>query len=127
MILVDSNVWIYHYNGDPAGTLLEPFLADSRVVCHPWIVGEVILGIPHEDRARVLADLATFPMLAVQRPGDVLAFIAENRLSGGVRWVDVNLLCSALKAHVGIVTTDNKLSRLANRFNLAHRANPAHA
>ncbi len=42
MVLVDSSVWVSHFRAGNSD--LEILLNDGRVVCHPFIIGELACG-----------------------------------------------------------------------------------
>lgn len=118
MILVDSSVWIDHLRaGDET---LERLLTDGRVLAHPFVIGELALGVLHR-RALILDALGDLPQADVATDQEVLGFIGGQKLYGlGVGYVDAHLLASAkLTAGVGLWTRDERLHAVAVRLGLA--------
>ena len=73
MILVDTSVWIDHLRqGDPA---LATALQSSRVLMHPFIVGELACG-NLKSRAEVLTLLAELPRAPVATNEEALEFMS---------------------------------------------------
>jgi predicted nucleic acid-binding protein len=105
--LVDTGVWSRHFReGVPE---LVDALRMSRVVIHPWIIGELALG--PGLRLGTLSDLEVLPRVDVVSDDRLLAFIKLHGLRG-VGWVDAQLLLSAMVAGVDLWTTDTKLGEL---------------
>jgi len=117
VILVDTSVWIDHLrHGNPA---LQAHLANDRVACHPFVVGELALGILG-NRAEILTDLNRLPQLPIASHGEVVALVERRRLFGlGVGWVDVHLLAAALIAGARLWALDGRLARVARRLRVA--------
>lgn len=113
MILADTSVWIDHFRrGNPT---LGALLAKGRIVCHPFIVGELALA-NLRNRAEILTHLKRLPQLLVASHDEVLAFVERRRLSGlGIGWVDVHLLAAVLLAGARLWALDARLARVARR------------
>jgi predicted nucleic acid-binding protein len=76
VILADTSVWIDHFRrGNPT---LRAHLAKGRIVCHPFIVGELALG-NLRNRADILTHLNRLPQLPVASHDEVLAFVERRR------------------------------------------------
>jgi predicted nucleic acid-binding protein len=117
MVLVDTSVWIGHFR--VTSLPLVRLLKDSKVVIHPWILGELACG--HlARRHEVLGLLGKLPRLAAVSDAEAFAFIDGQELAGtGIGWVDVHLLASARLASASIMTADKTLARVAKRLGLA--------
>ncbi len=58
MVLVDTSVWVNHLRmGD---IQLEELLLDGKVVCHPFVIGELACG-NIKNRSEILALLQALP------------------------------------------------------------------
>ena len=117
MILVDTSVWVDHLrHGNP---VLQTLLRHDRVVCHPFIIGELACGnLRH--RTHILDSLQTLSQAAVVVPEEVLQFIDRNGLMGqGLGYVDVHLLAAARLSRTWLWTLDRKLHQAACRQGLA--------
>src|SRR4030066_1098762 len=118
MILVDTSVWVSHLRDGNAE--LANLLNDGRVLCHPWIVGELACG-NLKDRAVILSFLQSLPMSTEAEHDEVLSFIENNRLMGeGMGYVDVHLITSAVLMGVSIWTLDKKLAQAADSLHIKY-------
>ena len=118
MILVDSSVWIDHLHaGDPAMTKL---LMGERVLVHPFVIGELALGILRQRKA-VLGMLEDLPQSIVATDGEALDLIHRYALFGlGIGFVDVHLLAATrLTPGASFWTRDKRLKAAADRLALA--------
>jgi predicted nucleic acid-binding protein len=117
VILVDTSVWIQHLRHGHDG--LARLLHESRVVCHPFVIGEIALGALTRRR-EVLAALAELPVVPLLDQEDTLAFIEQRALGGrGVGWVDVHLLGSAVLDRTLLWTFDRRLDAVALELDVA--------
>jgi predicted nucleic acid-binding protein len=118
VILVDTSVWVEYFRGRCA-TLVD-LLEEGKVLCHPFIVGELALG-RLEQRDRILRDLSDLPQATVASHDEVLHFIEECRLfAEGIGYVDAHLLAAARITHgAALWTRDTRLRRAANSMELA--------
>ena len=107
MILVDTSRWIDHFRtGDPA---LATALGEGQVGLHPFILGELTLGVLPR-RSSTLARLAALPCLVPSAHETVVSFIERYRLVGsGIGWMDAHLLCAAQASGWAIWTRDRPL------------------
>jgi predicted nucleic acid-binding protein len=120
VILADTSVWVDHLRQGNAR--LERLLGDSRILCHPFVTGELALGHLRR-RAEILALLANLPQASPAAHAEVLGFVEENRLVGsGLGWVDVHLLCAAALERAQLWTLDRRLAGAAARLGLDARA-----
>ena len=62
MVLVDTSVWVEHLRQGTVG--LDDLLLEGRVVCHPFIVGELACG-NLRNRSEILALLQALPRAVV--------------------------------------------------------------
>ncbi len=118
MILVDTSVWIAHFDA-PNDTLLE-LLGGRSARIHPFVIGEVALGHVRQ-RESILTELCELPRTKVADDDEVLNFIARHRLFGmGVGYVDAHLLASAaLTVGCSVWTLDQRLRRAAQKLSLS--------
>jgi predicted nucleic acid-binding protein len=117
MVLVDTSVWVAHLRGKGVG--LEALLNENRVICHPFIVGELACGHLN-NRSEILLLLQALPQATVAQHEEVLHFIDYHRLMGkGLGYIDVHLLAAALLTQVPLWTLDKKLHRVVATMQLA--------
>lgn len=111
MILVDSSIWVDHLRRRHSG--LARLLDQGLVLIHPFVVGEIALGLL-KNRAEILALLAELPSAPLVRHEDALAVVERRGLAGaGIGWVDAHLLASALVGNVPLWTRDRRLETVA--------------
>lgn len=111
MVLVDTSVWVEHLRSGTIG--LESLLNDGRVVCHPFIVGELACG-NLKNRSHILSLLDTLTTAHLADHEEVMRFIETNRLMGkGLGYVDIHLLASAVLTNVPLWTLDKNLGKAA--------------
>jgi len=117
MVLVDSSVWVSHLRAGNSG--LEILLNDGRVVCHPFIIGELACG-NLKDRTEILSLLRALPMAKQAEHEEVLLFIESNRLMGrGIGYVDAHLLASAVLTGIPFWTLDKKLQKVSLKLGVS--------
>jgi len=117
MVLVDTSVWVAHLRHGAIG--LEGLLNEGRVVCHPFIVGELACG-DLKRRTEILGLLEALPRAIPAEPEEVLHFIENYRLMGkGLGYIDMHLLASARLTKVPLWTLDKKLNEIAIKLELA--------
>ena len=118
MVLVDTSVWVSHLRD--GNSALADLLNDGRVLCHPFIVGELACG-NLKDRVVILSYLQLLPMSIEAEHHEVLSFIENHRLMGkGLGYVDVHLITSAVLTGVPVWTLDKKLSRAAESLHIKY-------
>ena len=112
-VLVDTSVWVAHFKCANQG--LNKLLAQDRVLCHPYIIGEIACGTPPSPRETTLNDLRRLSVVKSATFDETLFFINENKLFGkGCGFVDLTLLASTLLTPNTLLwTLDNRLVRLA--------------
>lgn len=119
-VLVDTSVWRRYFSGASAARRLGELLdEDGAVICHPFVLGELVLG----GLSRREEDLFTrLPSAAVLPDGEVLAFVQKRRLARrGIGWVDAHLLASALTASALLWSLDAALARIAHELGVGFR------
>lgn len=116
MILVDTSIWINHFNKSSAGLIS---LLDSAKVCiHPFIIGELSCG-NISNRSEILALLKSLPIVETVLDDEVFTLIENKKLYGiGLGFVDVHLLASALIHNVQIWTGDKSLNNAAIKLGI---------
>ncbi|SAH86290.1 Probable ribonuclease VapC32 [Bordetella ansorpii] len=118
MMLVDSAIWIDHFDG--RNTSLQPLLEQDGVLTHPLVITEIALGnLPQRDST--LQILQNLPHIEEASHAEALALLHSQRLDGsGIGCVDLHLLC-AVKRRPGtrLWTRDRKLNKAATAMGLA--------
>ena len=118
MILVDTSVWVDHLRkGDQ---VLGRLLFAGRILAHPFIVGELSLGVLRQ-REDVLGALMDLPQATIATEEEVFRFIDASGLPGsGIGYVDAHLLAATrLTPGAALWTRDKRLSEVAERLGLA--------
>jgi len=119
MVLVDTSVWVSHFQeGSPQ---FEALLMKGRVVCHPFIIGELACG-NLKNRKEILSLLEALPAATIADHKEVLYFIEQHQLMGiGLGYVDVYLLASAHLSRIRFWTRDKKLMEAAVKLNASYK------
>jgi len=116
MLLVDTSVWVAHLRQGTVG--LHALLMEGRVMCHPFIIGELACGNLRQ-RAEILALLQALPQVIVAQHEEVMNFLENYRLMGkGLGYIDLHLLASAKLTGVCLWTLDQKLNQVAGKLGL---------
>jgi len=117
MILVDTSIWIDHFRSADLG--LARALQDGQVLVHPFVLGELALGVI-SVRDLALSYLSQLPRPAIATTDEVLGLIDRAGLHGsGIGYVDAHLLASALLTpDAQIWTRDGRLAGVAERMNV---------
>lgn len=111
MTLVDTSVWVDHLRSD--GHPLATLLAEGRVLCHPFVVGELACG-SLSNRDRFLELLGALPQAQIADHEDILHLVRVREMHGrGLGWIDVHLLASALLEGCALWTMDKRLEKVA--------------
>jgi len=119
MVLVDTSVWVSHLRD--GNTELASLLNEGRVLCHPFIIGELACG-NLKDRAIILSFLQWLPMSIEAEHEEVLFFIENNRLMGkGIGYIDAHLIASAVLTDIPIWTLDKKLAQIADSLQIKYK------
>jgi hypothetical protein len=101
--------------------MLASLLDDARVLAHPYVIGELVLGnLPQRDMLVALQDL---PSAIVASHDEVMAFIIGEELNGlGIGYVDAHLLAAArLTPGTFLWTRDKLLMSAAKQLAVAAR------
>jgi predicted nucleic acid-binding protein len=107
MILVDTSIWVDHFRNGNAR--LSDLLNDQQVLMHPFIIGELSLGLL-KNRLQIMDLLSKLPLAPVVEHEEVMATVVKHRLSGtGIGWVDAHLIASALLGDAKLLTADKPL------------------
>jgi predicted nucleic acid-binding protein len=117
LILADTSVWIDHFRS--GHQQLRQNLEHGRIVTHPFVVGELALGLL-KDRSKTLALLDLLPHVPVARPEEVRAMIEARRLYGqGIGLTDAHLIASVfLSPSTLLWTRDKQLRRVAQNLGI---------
>jgi predicted nucleic acid-binding protein len=116
VILVDSSVWVDHLRH--GSERLRRLLGGDLVLTHPFVVGEVACG-RLTKRTEILGLLARLPHAVIAEHDEVLRFVEQSGLQGGLGWVDVHLLASAVISKSSFWTEDRALARAAVRLGVS--------
>ncbi len=119
MILVDTSVWISHLR--EGNKRLAELLENGRVMCHPFIIGELACG-NMKNRALILSLLQSLPMAVQAEHEEVMTFIEQHKLMGkGLGYIDIHLLASALLTGIRLWTLDKRLSKVAESLGIGFK------
>jgi len=120
VILVDTSVWIDHFNRDSKelGSLLHQVV----VISHPFVIGEIACG-NLKNRKGILELFTELPGAIQAEHHEVLRLIESNGLQGrGIGWINAHLLASALLSKALLWTNDRKLAALADGLGIVFRS-----
>ncbi|MGV1941067.1 type II toxin-antitoxin system VapC family toxin [Agrobacterium sp. 22-211-1] len=114
MILVDTSIWIDHFRYGDAE--LCKIINDDRLLCHPFIVGELALGNLRE-RDAVIAFLTAQREALIASHAEVMTIIDRNSIfSMGIGYTDAHLLTSTLlDRRSSLWTRDKRLAAAAQK------------
>ena len=111
MILVDTSVWINHFQSK--NTRLAALLEAGEVLTHSLVVGEMSLGV-FRNREEIFALLDSLPKAGTATDKDVRGWIESRKTWGrGIGWIDACLVASALLTRCTFWTLDARLRRVA--------------
>ena len=114
MVLVDTSVWISHFR--EGNKKLVTLLEEGRVMCHPFIIGELACG-NIKNRKLILSLLEALPVAAQAEHDEIMLFIEQHKLMGnGLGYIDIHLLASALLTGVKLWTLDKRLKKVAKEL-----------
>ncbi len=112
--LVDTSVWVEHFKRGDARLVV--LLESVEVLCHPFIIGELLCG-GLERGQEILGLLRALPQVITAGHDEVLSFVEVNRLAGsGIGWIDAHLLASAALSGAILWTFDRRLAAVARRL-----------
>jgi predicted nucleic acid-binding protein len=113
-MLVDTSVWIDHLRNNRED--LSAQLEAGKVVCHPFILGELACGTIRK-RDEVLSLLSALSHVAVAADDEVMQLLDTHQLMGkGLGWIDAHLLASARLAGETLWTLDGPLKKAAHKL-----------
>ncbi|WP_222129995.1 type II toxin-antitoxin system VapC family toxin [Bordetella genomosp. 13] len=124
MMLVDSAIWIDHFDG--RNTSLQALLDRTDILVHPLVVAEVALGnLPR--RQAILQTLHDLPHIDEASHAEALALLHDKGLDGsGIGCVDLHLLTAVtLQPDTKLWTRDKRLHKAAHAMGLAACPTPA--
>jgi len=108
VILVDTSIWVNHLRRHDA--VLAAHLEAGEVLCHPYVIGEIALGLL-KRRHEVLELLAALPSAVLVSHHEAMTFVEQRSLAGrGVGWVDIHLAASAVVSRAKLWTADRRLA-----------------
>jgi predicted nucleic acid-binding protein len=119
LILPDTSIWIDHLHaGDPE---LASLLANERVITHPFVIGEIMLG-SLRARGAVRAFFEDLRPAVTAENHEVLDLIERRGLfASGIGYVDAHLLASVqLTRGAKLWTRDKRLATVAGTLGLTH-------
>ena len=118
MILVDTSIWVDHLRRPDAA--LSALLNSGRVLMHPFVVGELLLG-GLRSNGEVMAALQELPQAVAAADGEMPRFIDRHALAGtGIGYVDAHLLAAAaLTQGASLWTRDQRLAAVASQLGVA--------
>jgi len=117
VVLVDTSIWVTHLRQGAIG--LEALLHDGRVVCHPFIVGELACG-NLQNRSEIISLLQRLPEAIRAEHEEVMQFIENYGLMGkGLGYIDIHLLASARLTGVPLWTLDKRLNEVATKLGIS--------
>lgn len=118
MVLVDTSVWVDHLRSGNSG--LKKLLHEGRVVCHPFIVGELACG-NLSNRSEILSLLQALPLATHAEHEEVMRFIENYSLMGkGLGYIDMHLIASALLTKSPLWTLDRQLKVVSSELGLEY-------
>jgi predicted nucleic acid-binding protein len=119
MVLIDTSIWVTHLRDDYPE--LRELLLEGKVVCHPFVIGELACG-NLQNRQEILTLLKALPMAIQAEHEEVLRFIKSHHLMEiGLGYIDVHLLASALLSGISLWTHDNSLNNTARRLEVSFK------
>jgi predicted nucleic acid-binding protein len=117
LVLVDTSVWVAHLRQGATG--LEALLHGGRVVCHPYIVGELACG-NIRNRSEIISLLQRLPGAIRAAHEEIMQFIDNYGLMGkGLGYIDMHLLASARLTGAALWTLDKRLNEVAKKLRVA--------
>ena len=118
MVLVDTSVWISHFN--KRNSFLAELLSNGMVACHPFIIGELACG-RLKNREEIILLMRTLSRVQEVSHEEILQFIEAHQLMGvGIGLIDVHLLASALLTRILLWTYDKKLQTAAGKLAISY-------
>jgi len=118
VILLDASVWIDHIRS--ADRRVFELLDAGKVLCHPFVIGEVAMG-QFRNRSAVLSDLRRLRIAEIASHQEVMTLVERRSLFGkGIGYVDAHLLAATfLTPNASLWTRDKSLKEAARQLKLA--------
>jgi predicted nucleic acid-binding protein len=117
MVLIDTSVWIDHFN--KTDVFLQSLLNEYDAVMHPFVLGELACGTM-KNRRELLTLLSNLPTVKTISDEEYFLFIEKNKLYGlGIGFVDIHLLASTMLARCLLYTKDKNLASAATKLSIA--------
>jgi len=116
LILVDTSVWVNHFNH--SNSVLASLLEAEEILAHPFVIGELSMGSkPKRDFRNLLFQLDGAIMATDE---EVLHFVAKHSLQGiGIGYLDAHLLASTrMTPDTTLWTQDKRLAAAAAALSL---------
>jgi len=112
LVLADTSIWVDHLR--KGNTLFAEMLAESAILMHPCVIGELAMGTL-KNRAEILRFLQAMPEAEAATDDEVLHVIGSKQLWGlGIGWIDAHMLASTLlTAACALWTLDGPLRNVA--------------
>lgn len=121
MIIADTNIWVSFFKGEKKAFLMKELITQDKIVLHPYIIGELLLGGISEKAELLLSSLGCTDIIDTST---VYKFIKTKQLkSKGIGWVDVNILMTAIENGYQIYSFDEDLKDLCVKYNCFFRVN----
>lgn len=118
-ILPDTSIWIDFLRRDPKTTDLSHYLTERKIVGHPWIFGELIMGDLGPQRHGILKDYLALPLMKPEGIPALARFVEKESLfHRGLSLIDAQILLSCIQTRVRLWTHDRKLARFAQRYRI---------
>lgn len=113
-VLVDTNVWI-DFLREPLPEL-RFLVKRQRVITHPCVLGEVMVG-SLKNRTAVREFFLSLPMAKAADLSSILGMIESRGLYGrGLQWNDMQLLAAAKLSNTPLWTRDKRLAEAAKQL-----------
>ena len=125
MILVDTSIWIDHFNkgGDSD---LYTLLAGESVLTHEYVIGEIVMG-SLKNRQATVTMLNQLPKVTSASNAEVLTLIEAIPLHGsGLTFIDAHLLAAARASpperSIRLWTRDKRLQEQARLLGIDYQS-----
>lgn len=116
MILVDSSVWIDHFQS--SNGRIAALLESEKVLMHPFVLGEIACG-KLQNREEILKLMQALPSVRQAENDEVRILIEQHQLhSRGVGLIEMHLLASCLIDHCTLWTNDKRLNTIATELHV---------
>ncbi|MFP4383617.1 MAG: PIN domain-containing protein [Spirochaetia bacterium] len=118
MILVDTGVWIRFFRGEDQARKVSDLVLENRVILHPYVRGELLLGGLSQKNENLLQALTSCNLADME---NLYQFISSRKLTGcGIGLVDAALLSSAVEKQASIWTFDSALTDCAQQCDCSY-------